>query len=228
LTISADLRDRLWNAAQRAQLRALADLLDNYAELVAADAEEEAEAGPLHRRQHRTVRRNVRNDFLNALITLEGVPLTFDASALNTALAPVIEKHAASLRGLFGWRPDRCASPAAIARRVLTTIGLKLDGVTRMVNGERLRFYQVNAPTLAHMQALAHARLDKLRRQRDAERVPSALQQTANTVSNERNGTLLYPPDLPPLPAPRNVAAERKARGLPVNPYARATTCAGA
>jgi len=221
LTISPELRDRLWTADQRRQLRNFTDLLDDFAELKLFDAEEAATGKPLHARAHRVVRRRVCNAFINVLISPDGETPTYSKSELEQALRPVIDEHAASLRGLFGWRPDRCEGAASIARRVLKTVGLRLRSSQRMTNGQRERFYQLDGECLARMRELARARLAMLARKRAAERDESKLLKTAKTDDLAANGSFKQTPVVLDETPQTPVFAAQKAAGLPVNRVAK-------
>ncbi|MEO8397685.1 MAG: hypothetical protein ABI700_32120, partial [Chloroflexota bacterium] len=126
VTLSPRVRDQLWTAAQRAQVRRYTDLYDQIDALRVADQQDVINGVPLPKRRHRTVRRNVVVAFLNAL-TDRGALLQLRKDELDAAITPVIERWSGDLRRLFGWRPDRCKSPAATARRVLESVGLKLN-----------------------------------------------------------------------------------------------------
>ncbi len=166
VTLSPQLRDQLWSSEQRAQVRRFTDLIEQIAELKQADAHEQLAGIPLPKRRHRTMRRNVVNAFLRALIDDTGVLLQLSKPEFEHALAPVIEKYQRDLKLYFGWRPDRCKTAAATARRVFETVGLKLASDQRTSGGEHVRFYQIEAATFEQIRTLAAQRLALLERQR--------------------------------------------------------------
>jgi hypothetical protein len=173
-SITPELRDQLWTHHQRAALRAFTDLFDDPAELELIDAQEDKANIPLPRRQYRYTRRGVRLAFLNALVE-NGKPLEMTKADLETALAPIIGKYADDLRLYFDWRADRCKSTAAIARRVLDSVGLVLASAQRRVEGKLTRFYQLDAVSIAAMRQKGAQRLRMLKLLRQAERGVSKL-----------------------------------------------------
>ena len=166
VTISPDVRDQLWTSAQRRALRSFTDLIDDVTELRAADQQEIIDGVPLPKRRHRVSWRAVVNAFLRVLVDGKGDRQQLDKDDFEAAIAPIVEHYSGDLKRLFNWRPDRCNSAAAIAKRVLDTVGLKLDSDQRTTGGQHVRSYQLSAEALAKIHALADQRLAMLRRKR--------------------------------------------------------------
>lgn len=190
-TITAELRDKLWTSAQRAAVRRFTEMVDEIAELRLADLQEANDGIPLPRRKHRTTRRRVAVDFINALTDADGAPVELERADLDERLQPLISRHAGDLKRLYGWRPDRCKSPAAIARRVCEAVGLKLDADQR--GRARQRYYRLNQQALDEVKRLAALRLTMLRRKREE---AGGVLKSAKSPVSQAHGTFEYMHDV--------------------------------
>lgn len=198
VTINERVRDALWSSQQRQALVNFTDLLDEVAEVCLYDAGEEAEGVPIPKRKYRRIRRTVRAAFVNVLIDgKKARRLTGDE--LNGAILPLVDKYRDELRLYFGWRHDQCKGAPAIAKRVLRTIGLTLESEQQRVNGERVRFYQVNQVGIDTAYELGRARRTALEQRRQSERGEDCCLKTHIDAVTSPDVSFKTGP-LPPLP----------------------------
>src|SRR5690606_22853638 len=72
--------------------------------------------------------------------------------------ADYLDTHAQHLYLYFGWRASYSPKPIEILRRILAEIGLRLESQRRRVNGERIRLYTIDQPTLTLMLEYSESR----------------------------------------------------------------------
>ena len=165
LTITEEIHDDLYQADDRKALRAFTDLLESDEYLQERDIREADKNYLLMHRSHRIMRKRLLGRFLSKLFdttdvtSLDEIPL-MTADEINRKIDTFIQDNQRELQTYLGYRCDQSQNSVPFARWLLSRIGLKLDNQQKMCDGNRQRYYFVDAQSLQKMSRYALARLN--------------------------------------------------------------------